>query len=54
MVGYVCFGVWFACSRNEVRDCVVDGLTAYVACPAPPAYVLAHAVLHGGVPLAHV
>lgn len=54
MVCYVGFWVWFPCAWNEVWDRVVDWLPADVACPAPPAYVLPHAVLHGAVAVAHV
>ena len=53
VVGYVCFGVGAACSWNVVRDRVVQRLTAYVACPTPTPYVLAHLVLHGTVALDH-
>lgn len=53
MVCYVGFGVWFPCAWNEVWDRVVDWLPADVACPAPPAYVLPHSVLHGAVALTH-
>ena len=53
VVGYVCLGVWFACSWDVVGNCVIDGLPAYVACPTPTPYVLAHLVLHGTVALDH-
>ena len=53
VVGYVCFGVWFACPWFVVGDRVVDGLAAYVAGSAPSAYVLAHSVLHGTVAFDH-
>lgn len=53
VVGYVGFGVGFPCSWNVVRDRVVHWLPAYVACPTPTSYVLAHLVLHGTVALNH-
>lgn len=54
MVGYVCFGVGFACAGNVVGDRVVDGPAAYVACPTPPAYVVPHAGLYGATASGHV
>lgn len=54
MVCDVGFGVWCACSWDEVGNCVVDWFAAYVAGSTPAAYVLPHASLHGAVALAHV
>lgn len=49
----VCFGVWFACAWQEVRDRVVDGFPADVAGSASASYVLTHPGLHGAVAFHH-
>lgn len=54
VVCYEGFWVWCACAWHVVRDVVVDRLPAQPTVATDAAYVVTHAVLHGGVTSDHV